>query len=334
MSEPGAYAVVTGSSQGLGRAFARACARRGWNLALSALPGTGLPELAEALRAEYCVDVRILETDLAAPGSIEALVRLATAGGAEVALLVNNVGASRHGYFDLIPLDIQRRIVDVNVQTTMALTHALIPALAKAASRSATMDAAESAAQSTARNTPQGPASQVSVRLRRRPSRILTVASMAGLSPMPLVAVYAASKAFLVSFGIALRQELRPLGISSSVLCPGPLLTSEEVRRRIDAQGLGGRLARMSPDRAAEIALRGALRGRARIVPGRINKLIAALASLIPTGIYTVSVYRRWQKAFGRMNDSPDVAYFARPASAPGGIRPEGCDDGARSREV
>ncbi len=267
--------MITGASQGLGAAFAEACARRGWNLLLCALPGTGLAELADRLSREHGVRVRFREADLARAEDRQSFAGFAREDGGSLRLLVNNAGFSRHGYFDLMPPEIPERMVQTNVLATLAITRELIPALAAGA-----------------------------------PSSIITVASLSALRPMPLVSVYAASKAFLLSFGLALRAELAPRGISSTVLCPGPIPTSPEVRARIAAQGLGARLATLPPDDVAEAALRGALRRKAIVVPGLINKLVRCAARMIPRPLYMTMVRRRWKKALGRLRDSVDYAFF------------------------
>ncbi len=271
----GAYAVITGASQGLGEAFAEACARRGWNLVLCALAGTGLAEVAGRLAGTHGVEARMLEADLSLPQGRRELLELATAGGAAVDLLVNNVGFSRHGYFDLMPTEVLGRMVQTNIMAAVEITRGLIPVLARSA-----------------------------------PARIITVSSLSALRPMALVAVYAASQSFLLDLGLALRLELAPRGVSSTVLCPGPVYTSPEVRARIAAQGLGARLAALQPDQVAEAALRGALRGRRVVVPGAFNKLLRVVTAVIPRGLYMRGAYRRWRKALARSAGSVDAEFF------------------------
>jgi hypothetical protein len=127
---------------------------------------------------------------------------------------------------------------------------------------------------------------------------------------MPLVTAYGCSKSFLLSFGLAIRLELRALGISSTVLCPGPIYTSAEVRARIAAQGLGARLTAMQPRAVAEAALRGAARGKAVVIPGALNKLVHALTALVPRGLFMRGVYRRWKGSLGRSRGTVDYEFF------------------------
>jgi short-subunit dehydrogenase len=271
----GAYAVITGASQGLGEAFAEVCAARGWDLVLCALPGTGLDGVAQRIEGEYGVHVRALAVDLCTPEGRQELVSLAAGTEGRIDLLVNNAGFSRHGYFDLMPPEVPRRIVETNILATLEITRGLVPILARAA-----------------------------------PSMIITVASLSGFRPMPLVSVYAASKSFLLHFGLALRLELRPLGISSTVLCPGGISTSPEVRARIAAQGPAARRAAMQPRPVAEAALRGALKGKAVVIPGAINKALRAVMGIVPRGLYMRGVHRRWKRALARSTTSVDYAFF------------------------
>ncbi len=271
----GAFAVITGASQGLGEAFAESCARRGWDLVLCALPGTGLFGIAEELREAHGVDVRVMETDLSTPDGRGAFVAFAAAEGRRIELLVNNVGFSRHGYFDLMPPDLPRRIVETNILAALEITRGLVPALSRAA-----------------------------------PSFLLTVASLSAFKPMPFVSVYAASKSFLLNLGLALRPELRPLGISSTVLCPGAVMTSAEVRDRIAGQGLGARLSAMPPRAVAEAALRGALRGKPVVIPGAFNKILRVAAAVAPNALYMDRVHARWKKALARSPGSVDYEFF------------------------
>jgi short-subunit dehydrogenase len=271
----GAFAVITGASQGLGEAIAEACAARGWSLVLCALPGAGLEGVAERIRRERGVEVRAREVDLSRPEGRADFLSFAAAGDRPIGLLVNNAGYSRHGYFDLMPTEVPRRIVEVNILAALEITRGLVPALRRSA-----------------------------------PSAIITVASLSAFRPMPLVSVYASSKSFLLHLGLALRPELRPLGISSTVLCPGAILTSPEVRARIAAQGLGARLSALEPRAVAEAALRGAARGKAVVIPGAVNRLVHALTALLPGGLFMRGVYRRWKGSLGRLRGGVDYEFF------------------------
>ncbi len=257
-------AVITGASQGLGKAFARQCAVSGKNLLLAALPGTGLPEFVVELRAMGC-DVRFLECDLSQRDGQEMLVRMATEDARAIDLLVNNVGVGQNGLFDLLPWEAQRRSIELNIQSTLTLTYGLIP------------------------------------RLQISKGRIITVASLAAFYPMPLFAVYASTKSFLLHWSLALRHELAPLGIGVTVLAPGGMYTSEDVRMKVRSQGLAGRLSTMEPEDVARIALRGAGRNAAVVIPGLFNRLLWLAGSHAPKNFVAGSILARWKKALGRV---------------------------------
>lgn len=278
MEKAAEFAVVTGASQGLGKAFAETLSTKGWNLILVALPGTGLPVFAEELRRLHGSVVFALELDLSTASAQQEFLAFALADERPVSLLVNNMGIGDNGLFDLIPIEFQRRVVDVNIQATMAITYGLVERLA--ASK----------------------------------GRILTVASLAAFYPMPLFAVYAASKSFLLHWSIALRHELSPLGISVTALTPGGIYTSEAIREKTNSQGFFGRLSSKEPAQVAQTALRGAFAGKALVVPGFFNKTLMVLGSRSPKDMTAKAIFRRWRGALGKVKESHDCGWFNRPA--------------------
>ncbi|MCE1196840.1 SDR family NAD(P)-dependent oxidoreductase [bacterium] len=258
-------AVVTGASQGLGRAFAACLAERGYDLVLAALPGTGLPALAETLRSRG-VRAAAVECDLAAEEGRAGLLAAAREGGAPLSLLVNNVGVGANGLFDRLPYEATKAALDINLGATLAITYGLVPSLAAA------------------------PGAQ-----------IITVASLAAFYPMPLFAVYSSSKAFLLNWSLALRHELASLGIGVTVLAPGGMYTSEEIRQKVRSQGLGGRLSTMEPGEVADFALRAAARGKAVAIPGAFNKFLWFAGSHAPKDFVAASILARWRRAMSRL---------------------------------
>jgi short-subunit dehydrogenase len=235
------------------------------DLLLAALPGEGLPALADSLAAAYGIEAQALEVDLAEAAGLGLLIEEAGRLVRAPVLLVNNAGRGENGAFDTMPVEAHRGTVALNIEATVTLTHALIPILARAA-----------------------------------PARIITVASLAAFQPMPLFSIYAASKAFLKSWGLALAEELAPLGITSTVLAPGGIYTNEEVRRKVEAQGLVGRWSTQEPSEVALAALRGAERGRTLVIPGPFNRLVALLSSLAPDALKARAVHARWKWALAR----------------------------------
>lgn len=259
---PKAYALITGASQGLGKALAEECARRGMHLLLVALPETGLRALSAEIAARHGVDSQHLELDLTDPSGPEQVARWVAAHGWNLRFLVNNAGASTHGRFEETSLERNELVMDLNMAAVVRTTHLLIPTL---------------------RNS--------------QPSYILNVASLAAIGPMPYMPIYAASKAFVLSFTLALREELHRSGIGVSVLCPGGMPTNDDSARRIGANGLRGRLSSVRPERVAGIALTRTLRGRACIIPGALNRIVAVASNFTPRTVFTRSAGHQFERA-------------------------------------
>ena len=268
---PGAYALITGGSQGLGKALAEECARRGMNILLVALAGTGLRSLSAEIAARYGVESHYLELDLSGHSGPEQVAHLVACHGWNLRVLINNAAASTHGLFEDTSLKRTELVMNLNMAAVVKATHLLIPAL-KAYGQ----------------------------------SYILNVASLAAMGPMPYMPVYAASKAFVLSFTLALREELRRSGVrvSVSVLCPGGMPTNGDSAKRIRASGLGGRLTSVRPERVATIALTHMLRGRACIIPGWLNKIVYLVSSFMPRTVLTRSVSNRFKRTEERLQSN------------------------------
>lgn len=257
-------ALITGGSQGLGLAFAHCCARRGIDLLLVALADSGLDEAAQTLRATYGVRCEILATDLTANGGPEAVANWAVDLGWPIAYLINNAGVSYNSRFEDSTLAENERVILLNTLALVKLTHLLLPELRQ-----------------------------------RQRAHVLNVASLAAFFPMPFMPVYAPTKAFVLGFSLALRQEMRGTPVSVSVLCPNGLRTHPECRRKIAQHGAIGRLFCMDARPAAEIALRRALAGEAIIVPGPLNQALAGLSRLVPRTAILAVVSAFWGKTAG-----------------------------------
>jgi short-subunit dehydrogenase len=258
-------ALITGASQGLGRALAEECARRGFDLVLVALPGSGLGLVAQDVGRRYGVQAACFATDLTAPGSPEALVQWVLEKGFPVTALVNNAGVGYNSRFEDSTLRENEACILLNNLALVKLTRLLLPEL-------------------------------------RRHDRtfVLNVASLAAFFPMPFMPVYAPSKAFIVNFSLALREELRPHRVSVSVLCPNGIRTNQSCREKIAAAGLVARLTCMDADKVAAIAVRRTLAGRAVIVPGLLNRLILAVSRFVPRSTVYAVVSAFWGARVGR----------------------------------
>ncbi|UCF98371.1 MAG: SDR family NAD(P)-dependent oxidoreductase [Spirochaetaceae bacterium] len=253
------FCLVTGSSQGLGRALAEECARMGMNLILVALPGAGLPELSNAFARTYGITVLYREIDLTEAESPEALYRWIREEQLPVNMLVNNAGIGAHGSFFESSPEINRTMISLNIAALVHLTHLFLPEL-----------------------------------LKHPRSYILNVASLAAFYAMPFKPVYAPTKAFVLNFSLALRAELSETTVTVSTLCPGGIVTNEECRKLIAAQGFMGRISCHHPEEVASYALRQLLRNRAIIIPGLINKLARLLGTVVPLPLTQLFIRARF----------------------------------------
>lgn len=244
------YTMVTGASSGLGKEFAVQCAALKMNLILVALPGRGLPDVAEQLRSLYHVDVVAMEQDLTNDEDLEEIVR--TAEKHPVNFLINNAGTGGSAKFASASIRSIDTILMLNVRATALLTRLLIPSL-----------------------------------LKQERSYILNISSLSAFSPIGFKTVYPASKAFLHSFSMGLREEFRGTNLSVSASYPGPMLTNADVTGRIIQQGYRAKLSLLPVTEIARVALDQTLRGKAIIIPGFINRLNYGLIRIMPTSLKT-----------------------------------------------
>jgi short-subunit dehydrogenase len=224
--------LITGASAGLGAEFARQCAARGEALALVARRRDRL----EALKAELGGDVHVFAADLALPGAAQSLIAELEAEGLGVATLINNAGFGLAGKFADRPLDRQIGMIDLNVRTLVELCHLVLPAM-RAAGKGA----------------------------------ICNVASTAAFQPGPNMAVYYASKAFVLSFTEALHHELKGSGIRVSALCPGP--TESEFSDVADSHSPTLERMKGPADAVVRAGLKGLDANKAVVIPGFKNKI-------------------------------------------------------------
>jgi len=253
------FTVITGASQGLGKAIAEECALRGRSLVLAALPDTGLIEVARWIERVHGVRVHALEVDLTTEAGPASLARYVEEHGLAVDALVNNAGVGFNGRFGESEPAHNETTIRLNMLALVTLTRLLLPLL-------------------------------------RRHSRahVLNVASLAAFFPMPWLPVYSSSKSFVLAFSLALREELRGTGVSVSVVCPNGIRTNRGVRELIAKQGLAGRLTCQFPEQVARAALSGMLAGRAVIVPGPVNRFLRFASGLVPRSVAMGVITRRW----------------------------------------
>ncbi|MGA2640733.1 MAG: SDR family NAD(P)-dependent oxidoreductase [Spirochaetia bacterium] len=255
-------ALITGASQGLGRAFAEECAGRGMDLILVALPETGLPELARILEVAHHVRIETIEMDLAQPEAPRSIALQSRTRGFAVDTLINNAGVGFTSRFADSSAGQNEATIQLNVAALVRLTQELLPSLQQ-----------------------------------KQRAWILNVASVGAFFPMPSMPVYSSTKTFVFTFSRLLRAELRGTRIGVSVLCPNGIRTNRRTREMIERQGWAGRATCRFPDEVARAGLRGLFRGTGVIVPGILNRLLIGASPFVPQGLYMRVISRRWGTA-------------------------------------
>jgi short-subunit dehydrogenase len=241
------YALITGASKGIGLSLAHALASRKYNLLLIARSGDELAVAAKSLTAKWQVKVDYLALDLSAPDAAGKVFEWCSANQYPVSVLINNAGYAVWGNFTSRSLADQQQMIQVNAQTPVALCHYMLPVL---------------------QQQPQ--------------SYILNVSSTAAYQAVSTLALYAATKSFLLLFSRALRQELKDSNVSVTCVCPGPVKTNFVARAGMQIIQATADKYGMMPDAVAEIALKGMFRKKAEIVPGALNAISAFLTRIVP----------------------------------------------------
>jgi len=242
-------ALVTGASSGIGRSIAVQLAADGSDLVVVARRRDRLEELAEEIRAAHGVKVDVLVADVTVPEQLAVVEERLRHGAPPVDLLVNNAGAGGQGAFADIPLDRHEGRIRLNVLAPVRLTHAALQQM-----------------------------------LPRGQGGVLNVSSIAGLQPMPHVATYAATKAYLSSFSHALHEEVRGTGVSVTNLLPGFTRTEFHDAADLNRSIVPG-LVWMSSDKVARAGLQAVARGRAQCVPGLVYRVLTGVSALTPWSV-------------------------------------------------
>ncbi|HUF89339.1 MAG TPA: SDR family oxidoreductase [Gemmatimonadota bacterium] len=243
-------ALVTGASSGIGLELARVAAARGFDLVLVARTESALRRLAGELERDHGAAACVIPADLSDPGGPASVAEAVAGLGLEVEVLVNNAGYGLYGDFLDTDLAVERDMVAVNV--------------------TAPTDLAKRFA---------GPM------VERGHGRILNVASTAAFQPGPRMAVYYATKAYVLSFSIALAVELDGTGVTVTCLAPGPVRTPFRERARVSASRLFSGERGMEAVDVARAGWRGLERGRRLVVPGVWNRVGATVARLVPLSV-------------------------------------------------
>jgi short-subunit dehydrogenase len=251
--------VITGASAGIGAALARVFARNGHELALVARREDRLRALADEIAAAGGPRPLVIVADVQRNDAVRVIGEALAAAEAEPQFMVNNAGFGLIGTAAALDRDEQLAMIDANVRALTGLSLAFVDSLA------------------------------------RHGGGILNVGSMAGFLPGPGMAVYYATKAYVLSFSEALHSELKSRGVRVSVLCPGPVPTEFAARAGI-SKNTAPDILTQSAERVAETGYRGLMQGQRTIVPGLPNKLTALLIRALPRRLLLAMVGRRQRR--------------------------------------
>ncbi|CCH52621.1 hypothetical protein BN8_01634 [Fibrisoma limi BUZ 3] len=240
-------ALITGGSDGIGREFALACAREGYDIAIVALPDQQLAATVRIIEDAAPVRCYSLGLDLTKAGAVEEIVTWVKQASLAVRILINNAGIGYTGRFEAMSPDQLRDVIAVNTSLSSVLCHALQPEL-----------------------------------FQNAPSYVLNLSSLAGTMPVPYYAVYTGTKHFIYSFSLALRQEWKGR-VAVSVMCPGPVLTNHpRHERRAKPFGFWPRLITLTASEVAQIGIEGMLQNEGLIIPKRVNRWVIRLMRSLP----------------------------------------------------
>lgn len=241
-----ATALVTGASSGLGEQFARSLAAEKYDLVLVARREDRLKAVAESAGRLGAGKVKIIAADLTGHQAAAALHRQVTNAGIEIEYLVNSAGFGTRGRFDALPIEREIEEIELNVTALVALTRLFLPAM-----------------------------------VARRKGTIINLSSVGGFAPVPYMATYGATKAFVLSFSEALAEELNGTGVTVMALCPGATRTEFQKVANVD-EGRMPSFAFMDAETVVAQAISAAKRGKSLRINGPMNFLMAESARIVP----------------------------------------------------
>ena len=241
------YALITGASQGLGKAFAFECAERQIKMVLVALPHSGLYELADFIKKNYSVKTICIEKDLSSEKNCIELYNEIKDWGISIFMLINNAGIGGTYLFDERDPDYFESLINVNILAPTVITRLFINDLEQ-----------------------------------NSPSYILNVGSLSSYFYIPMKQVYAATKSFLFSFTGSLKNELASKGIHVSIVCPGGMNTNIQTLINNRSGTWLARQSIMDPEDVAAVAMRGLFKGKGVIIPGGWNRFFLFLDWALP----------------------------------------------------
>ncbi len=242
--------LITGASIGIGEGFARRLAAEGHDLVLVARSEKTLHELCDELMLKHGTMAHYVAIDLTEPDSDARLFAETEKHGFEVDWLINNAGFGSYGDFAKLDLDHEKGMIDLNIRVLIALTSRYLAGMRE-----------------------------------RKSGQIINVSSAAGFQPIPFMATYAATKAFVTSFSEALAAENSPYGIKVLALCPGSTKTNFQAAAKMDRviQVKG----QQTVEEVIDTAMRSVKSGRTRVVSGFTNDIVSRIVNFVPNALIT-----------------------------------------------
>ncbi|HWL41067.1 MAG TPA: SDR family oxidoreductase [Gemmatimonadaceae bacterium] len=249
---PRATALVTGGSGGIGLEIAKVLARKGFDLVLVARKRDTLEAAAGQLEGKFDIKAHVFAADLRRPDAPEQIFDFLHNDNLPIEVLVNNAGFGVGGEFSETELQRELEMIQVNIAALTHLTKLFLPPMMK-----------------------------------RRSGRVLNVASTAAFQPGPLMAVYYATKSYVLSFSQALAEELRNTGITVTALCPGPTQTDFAEAAQMTNSRLFTTFGVADADDVAQYGVHAMLKGKRVAIPGIRNKMMAQANRLAPRSLST-----------------------------------------------
>jgi uncharacterized protein len=253
---PTKTALVTGASNGIGYELSKLFAADGYNLVLVARGASKMEALAQELRNQHGVSVTVLAKDLSVAGAANDVFQAVATQKIQIDVLANNAGFGISEVFAKTKFEDVQQMLQVNIVSLTILTHLFLPGM-----------------------------------VQRGSGRILNVGSTGSFSPVANMAVYGATKAYVLSFSEALSEELRGTGVSVTALCPGVTITGFQERAGLGETALH-RLSQMTAKDVAQIGYRAMQHGKAVVVPGFINRLMVESIRFTPRAIVRQMTHR------------------------------------------
>jgi hypothetical protein len=249
--------LITGASGGIGHELAKLFAKDGYDLVLVARSAGKLAQFADELHRQFNITAKPFTLDLATASAAQVLFDQLQRESIAIDILINNAGYAKYGTFAEIPLEESSGQIQLNIATLTALTKLFL-----------------------------GPM------LERHSGKIMNVASTAGFQPGPLMAVYYATKAYVISFSEALANELKGSGVTVTCFCPGATDTGFQHRAENEESRLFKKLRPMDVKRVARDGYRGLMKNKTLVIPGIRNWIVAESVRITPRKLATA--VSRW----------------------------------------